>query len=248
MGYSEHYKKEEKKMNLGKKYKQLFEGKIRSDDSSLLNEALARGLKPLLMLGSKVGWNTMSEDALLDLSDKFEKIDDEDADSIASHLNMSIELRQDGNRGAATKMMKQFNKACKDALKGKPIKSAFENVNEATLNEMDINDPILIAVRARQTALKKKAALPKVKKISTNQYYKLMDKESDIIDQMKDAAKEYQRLDSEMNQDAGQKGSNWTDADANRYGGDLNKLQTRIEKLAKEKLKVKKAIMNYRIG
>ena len=70
----------------------------------------------------------MSEDALLDLSDKFEKIDDEDADSIASHLNMSIELRQDGNRGAATKKMKQFNKACKDALKGKPIKSAFEGV------------------------------------------------------------------------------------------------------------------------
>ena len=51
-----------------------------------------------------------------------------------------------------------------------------------------------------------------------------------------------------MNQDAGQKGSNWTDADANRYGGDLNKLQTRIENLAKEKLKIKKAIMSYRIN
>ena len=123
-----------------------------------------------------------------------------------------------------------------------------KGLTESKLNEMDINDPILVAIRARQTALKKKAALPKVKKISTKQYYKLMDKESDIIDQMKDAAKEYQRLDSEMNQDAGQKGSNWTDADANRYGGDLNKLQTRIEKLAKEKLKVKKAIMNYRIN
>ncbi|MGI9599543.1 MAG: hypothetical protein ACR2L7_00155, partial [Candidatus Actinomarina sp.] len=286
------------------------------------------------------------EDALLDLSEKFEEIDDEDADSIASHLNMSIELRQDGYRGDATKKMKQFNKVCADALKGKPIKSAFENVNEATdkfyikqltdtfkrfkldprkyeimmdssfgagskipvlrpkggfgdgvmidqtgsadqielmssksgrpipgknkftdidqamvaatkyvdnikeakLNEMDINDPILVAIRARKTDLKKKAALPKVKKISTKQYYKLMDMESDIIDKMKDAAKEYQRLDSEMNQDAGQKGSNWTDADANRYGGDLDKLQTKIEKLAKQKLKVKKAIMSYRIN
>jgi len=381
-------------------------------DEGTLTEALARGLKPLLKLGSKVSWNTMSEDALLDLSEKFEEIDDEDADSIASHLNMSIELRQDGYRGDATKKMKQFNKACADALRGRSVKSAFENVNEASLNstqkaaakmnnevrvikkamkniqkiskditpkgnnawgnyilrginslldnftiletvyqnlisnkeddaidsikrfeidsinealtldgdgnykykkyvtkafhkihdamfefrhamgvkqigqddkeikkqldaihqavvdlqnklkskgltgglteaklnEMDINDPILIAVRARQTALKKKAALPKVKKISTKQYYKLMDLESDIIDRMKDAAKEYQKLDSEMNQDAGQKGSNWTDADANRYGGDLNKLQTKIEKLAKEKLKVKKAIMSYRIN
>ena len=38
MGYSEHYKKEEIKMNLGKKYKQLFEGKVRSNDSKLLKE------------------------------------------------------------------------------------------------------------------------------------------------------------------------------------------------------------------
>jgi|TARA_R100000084_G_C4578972_1_gene112864 hypothetical protein len=36
MGYSEYYKKEELKMNLGKKYKQLFEGKKRSNDSGLL--------------------------------------------------------------------------------------------------------------------------------------------------------------------------------------------------------------------
>ena len=39
MGYSEYYKKEETKMNLGKKYKQLFEGKTRSNDSRLLKES-----------------------------------------------------------------------------------------------------------------------------------------------------------------------------------------------------------------
>jgi len=38
MGYSEYYKKEETKMNLAKKYKQLFEGKTRSNDSKLLKE------------------------------------------------------------------------------------------------------------------------------------------------------------------------------------------------------------------
>jgi len=96
-----------------------------------LTEALARGLKPLLMLGSKVKWTTMSEDALLDLSDKFEDIDDEQAEDIASHLNMAIELRQDGYKGDSTKKLKQFNKACADALKGKQVKSAFESVNEA---------------------------------------------------------------------------------------------------------------------
>ena len=81
MGYSEHYKKKEEQMNLGKKYKQLFEGKIRSDDSSLLTEALARGLKPLLTIGSTITKNA-GEDALLDLSDKFDRIDDEYAGEI----------------------------------------------------------------------------------------------------------------------------------------------------------------------
>mgnify|MGYP003151663563 CR=1 FL=1 len=38
MGYSEYHKKEEQKMNLAKKYKQLFEGKARSNDSKLLKE------------------------------------------------------------------------------------------------------------------------------------------------------------------------------------------------------------------
>ena len=215
---------------------------------SVVNERLARGLKPLLQIGTKIT-KKVGEDELMNLSDKFDRIDDEYAGDIASHLDMAIELMQDGEAGAATKMLKQFNKKCKEVLKGKSVGSVFEGkLTEGKLNEMDINDPILVAIRARKNDLKKKAALPKVKKISTKQYYKLMDAEIDLIDQMKDAAKDYERLDSEMNQDAGQKGDAWTDADANRYGGDLNKLQTKIEKLAKQKLAVKKQIMNYRVN
>ena len=121
-------------------------------------------------------------------------------------------------------------------------------VDESISEAMDMNDPILIAVRARKTMLDKAKSAPKVKKISMNQYYKLMDKEIDLINQMKGAAKEYEQLDSEMNQEAGQKGADWSDADANRYGGGLNKIQTKIEKLAKQKLAVKKSIMNYRMS
>ena len=270
-----------------------------------LTEKLARGLKPLLKLGSAIT-KKVGEDKLLKLSDAFEKLDDERGDDTASDLNMAIEKMQDGYASQATGWLKKFNKECKKALKEgklneaevykykKFASKAFKEINDAMfnfrhsmgiktltnkdmklkkkvdslhqaifslqkemkkdgltegkLNEMDINDPILVAIRARKTDLKKKAALPKVKKISTKQYYKLMDKEIDLIDQMKDAAKEYERLDSEMNQDAGQKGSNWTDADANRYGGDLNKLQTKVEKLAKLKLAVKKQIMDYRVN
>ena len=100
---------------------------------SLITEKLARGLKPLLKIGSTITKKT-GEDALLDLSDKFDSIDDEYAGTIASHLDMAIELMQDGYAGDATKKLKQFNKACKDVLNGKEVGSAFENVNEATYN------------------------------------------------------------------------------------------------------------------
>ena len=372
---------------------------------SAVNEKLARGLKPLLKLGSTIT-KKVGEDALLDLSDKFDRIDDEYAGTIASHLDMAIELMQDGYSGDATKKLKQFNKACKDVLSGKEVGSAFESegkvnegkgyyikvavrdakkalsilddmyrkkfdisgsdtyyfkdedmafdakmdlgardiqvtdtnieesiseakimkdlekiggqidylsdaddatkkiwkkagvnteddngnhptiilysyvnswpetkklldkskikykeledpnsagesfivFNESVTEAMDMNDPILVAIRARKTMLAKEKAAPKVKKISIAQYYKLMDKESDLISQMKDAAKDYEQLDSEMNQDAGQKGADWSDADANRYGGDLDKLQTKIENLAAKRQKVRDAIKNYRMS
>ena len=367
--------KKKKASELASAAYQAYEDKIsglHADAELQIDEALARGLKPLLMIGSTLKKN-VGEKKLVDLSDKFDQLDDEDADSIASHLNMAIELMQDGYPGDATKKLKQFNKACKDAMSGKPIKSAFENVNEelkrvtkpmwdkmdgdarvnvvltavkdpdeaeqyfetewedlpsevtqniylwegklneaedykykkyvtkafdkisdamfefrhamgvkqlgqadpklknrlelmqaeifslrrdmksgglteSKLNEIEINDPVLVAMRAFKTQLKKDKLKPKTKKISMNKYFKLMDMESDLIDQMKDAAKELAQLDSEMNQEAGQKGDSWSDADANRYGGDLDKLQTKYEKLAKQKAKVKKAIMDYRIS
>ena len=119
-----------------------------------------------------------------------------------------------------------------------------ESVDEA----MDINDPVLMAIRARRTMLDKEKAAPKVKKISMGQYFKLMDKESDLMDQLKDASKEFEQLDSDMNQEAGQKGDSWSDADANRYGGDLEKLQTKIEKLALQKKNVQDQLLNYRMS
>ena len=101
---------------------------------SVVNEKLARGLKPLLKTGSTIT-KKVGEDALLDLSDKFDRIDDEYAGTIASWLDMAIELMQDGYAGDATKKLKQFNKACKDVLNGKDIGSAFEStITEGTYN------------------------------------------------------------------------------------------------------------------
>jgi hypothetical protein len=123
------------------------------------------------------------------------------------------------------------------------------SLSESLVTEAsNINDPVLIAIRSLKMEIAKAKAAPKVRKISMNQYYKLMDQEMDLIDQMKDAAEEFEQLDSDMNAEAGQKGEAWSDADANRYGGDLDKLQTKIEKLAKQKAKVKAALLNYRMS
>ena len=107
---------------------------------SVVTEKLARGLKPLLTTGTTITKND-GEDALLNLSDQFDKIDDEYAGTIASWLDMAIELMQDGYSGDATKKLKQFNKACKDVLKGKEIGSAFEaTVTEAKTSALNVQD------------------------------------------------------------------------------------------------------------
>ena len=124
---------------------------------SVVNERLARGLKPLLKLGLTIT-KKAGEDALLDLSDKFDNIDDEQAEDVASHLNMAIELMQDGYPGNATKKLKQFNKACKDLLAGKEIGSAFESVvNEEDDKDQKSTDRGPLDDDKIETALKKKA-------------------------------------------------------------------------------------------
>ena len=118
-----------------------------------VNEALARGLKPLLTIGTKIS-SKVGENALVKLSDKFDRIDDEQADDIASHLNMGIELMQDESPSEARGWLKKFNKACKDALKGKSTKSAFEGVNESMIG---------IKTKANFKPLQLKGALDRAK-------------------------------------------------------------------------------------
>jgi len=153
------------------------------------------------------------------------------------------------DRSRYSHVKRDWNKALKAiASLTNTLNRKGATIPEGKLNEMDINDPVLVAMRAFKTQLKKDKLKPKPKKISMNKYYKLMDMESDLIDQMKDAAKELAQLNSDMNAEAGQKGDNWSDADANRYGGDLDKLQSKYEKLVKQKAKVKKAITTYRMS
>ena len=254
------------KLIISKEYLQKAYHYLDSEEKTeeSINEALARGLKPLLKLGSKVGWNTMSEDALLDLSDKFEKIDDEDADSIASHLNMSIELRQDGNRGAATKKMKQFNKACKDALKGKPIKSAFEGVvTEAfkkgdkvkylghpgiITNVSDYNGKTYYSVAYNKGTGKTKAkgilstdgSITEATSLwkAFDAKMKLQDEIMDLEMDMKMITKDLSQLHKDMEQEAEPEGGKV----ATRYGRDIEKKEKEYKKKKAEFKKLMKKL------
>lgn len=82
---------------------------------SVVTEAKEEPIVALLKLGLFASKGT-GEKKLLRLSDDFEEIGDEQADEIASHLNMAIELFQDGYSKDAVPHFKKFNKACKDAL------------------------------------------------------------------------------------------------------------------------------------
>ena len=140
---------------------------------NILNEKLARGLKPLLVIGTTISKKT-GEDTLVKLSDKFDRIDDEYAGDIASHLDMAIELMQDGYPGDATKMLKQFNKKCKEVLKGKSVGSVFENVVlESVLRGQLAGDSALdMADLLRQHGVKKILKQPN----SSVTYLQLTDK------------------------------------------------------------------------
>ena len=89
-----------------------------------------KDFKSLLELGAKAT-KLMGEDKLIEISDAFEERGDEQSDRIASHLNMAIELIQDGESKSATSHLKKFNKECREALR-----ELGESVNEGMSKEV----------------------------------------------------------------------------------------------------------------
>jgi hypothetical protein len=73
---------------------------------------------------------------------------------------------------------------------------------------------------------------------SLNKKWNLQEELIYLEEQLKDVQSELDSLFLDMNHEAGQKGSDWTDDDGNRYGELMNKVETRkesIKKLIKEK-------------
>lgn len=103
------------------------------------------------------------------------------------------------------------------------------------LNEgISMNDPVLMAMRAAKMEREKSLAAQKAamkKRVYGKQREKLEDELWNLSQDLKDLYSDKRTLLNDMDAEAGEKGNNWTDADANRYGGELNDIDAQIEKL-----------------
>ena len=105
---------------------------------------------------------------------------------------------------------------------------------EDFLNEaMNINDPVLMAMRATKMYHEKSLAAKKErmkKRVYGKQREKLEDELWEISQELKDLYFNKRQVFANMDAEAGQKGDNWTDDDANEYGKELNDIDSQIEK------------------
>ncbi len=154
-----------------------------------------------------------------------------DEKKLKKHRDIAVKL---------TKKKKDLELALDRALGGLYQDAELE-LKEGRLNEMDINDPVLVATRA---ARDKSKAVPdaRKRKISFDKYFELMDIDLDLTDQIKDIGEQINQLLSDMEQEAEPGGGPIAD----RYGAELEKLEARYVKLKQQKSKVTKAIEDYR--
>ena len=108
----------------------------------------------------------------------------------------------------------------------------FINLSES------MNDPVLMALRAAKDD-RKKMMMDKKERMKKRVYGAQREKMESRLDgiwqEIKDLKKESADLYREMDAEAGEKGDSWTDADGNRYGEMLNKIDAQLEKLYKER-------------
>jgi hypothetical protein len=98
----------------------------------------------------------------------------------------------------------------------------------------NLNDPVLIALRAakeqRKTDLKFAKELMK-KRVYGKKREALEDRLDEIYRELRDLRLEKTELYREMEAEAGEKGSSWSDADGNRYGQEINAIDDKIAAL-----------------
>ena len=106
------------------------------------------------------------------------------------------------------------------------------------VTEADNNDPVLMAMRAakmeREKSLSAQTASMK-NRVFGKQRAGLEDDLNDIAAKLKGLYSDKRNTLNDMEAEAGQMGNNWSDADANRYGSELNKIDSAIASLIKRR-------------
>ena len=114
------------------------------------------------------------------------------------------------------------------------IDARFEGIFESA----SMNDPILVAYRAAKEARKKSAADQaemKKNRVYGKKREALENQLWDIAQDLKDAYVDRRTTYDDMEAEAGEKGNDWSDKDANRYGDMLNKIDSKIETLLQKR-------------
>lgn len=127
---------------------------------------------------------------------------------------------------------------------GNLLKTFTEFINEATdeIYEADHNDPVLIAIRAAKMSRegsKREEEARRKKRVYGKKREELEWELIEISTELKDLYKDKRGLFIDMDEEAGQKGDEWTDDDANYYGEKLNTIDDEITRLIKRRNEIK---------
>lgn len=123
----------------------------------------------------------------------------------------------------------------------KRVKTFEEFLNENLFERIDMNDPVLIAIRAAKDDRKKKAEAQKErlkKRVYGKKREQLEDQAWEISQELKDLYSDKRDIYDDMEAEAGEKGSEWSDLDANRYGVMLNDIDDKMEVLIKKRQEI----------
>ena len=174
----------------GMDYDQLGKGEkewVRDEIDNMTESVTEAKAEPIVDLLDQGKWANvgMGEKKLVKLSDAFDAIGDEQADAIASHLNMAIELMQEREKKSAVPHMNKFNKACEQELKLMKKQGLAESVNEADINKLHkpFVDDIYKAVGVIDKILSKNKP-PKVPKDIWSKLYGLAGDITDKADEL----------------------------------------------------------------
>ena len=152
--------------------------------------------------------------------------------TVAAKLGMPFHASVAAAKSAVEGLESYYGKSLQKEISTVIKSLTLESVDEA----LDINDPVLVAMRASKQDRMKAAAAQKErmkKRVYGKQREKLEDELWMIAQDLKDAYEDRRNIYDDMEAEAGEKGSEWSDDDANRYGEQLNTVDLEIEKLIK---------------